>query len=214
MRLALLLAALLLAGCARPLAEGERAFAADLFGDGLDLEQTRVAQGLGVFPATTRAKPLPKVSGKIEPRPGVCDRVETGLEPGPPPAFAVRNRVHVMSDFYRADTMPGWPDTVLLPQALIMAHELVHVWQWQNRAVTGYRPGSAALESLTNADPYFYVPEPGAGFLEYGYEQQAALIEDYLCYALFDPKAPRRAELRTLLAPYFALDRLDAALAR
>ncbi len=202
------------AACTRPLAEGERAFAQDVFGDGLDVERTRVAQGLGLFPATTRPKPLPQSSGQIEPRAGVCDRTEQGLEPGPPPAFAVRNRVHVMSDWYRADTMPGWPDAVLLPQALIMAHELMHVWQWQNRNITGYRPRLAALESFSNADPYFYVPEEGEGFLKYGYEQQAALIEDYLCYSLFDPEAPRRAELREILAPFFPVDRLDAALAR
>lgn len=213
-RLLVCLALVALAACSRPLAEGERAFARDVFGDSLDVDRARVAQGFGVLPATKVQKPLPESGGRIEPRPGVCDRTEPGQEAGPPPAFAIRNTVHLMSEWYRADTMPGWPDAVLLPQALIMVHELVHVWQWQNRRVTGYRPGLAALESLVNADPYFYVPEDGLEFLRYGYEQQATLLEDYLCYLLFDPGAPRRAELREILAPVFRVGRLDAITAR
>lgn len=93
-----------------------------------------------------------------------------------------------------------------------MGHELVHVWQWQNRVRTGYRPLRAAMESVLNMDPYFYVPEPGAGLLSYGFEQQAALLEDYLCYALYDPHNARRADLRGILAPHFPLGRLDRAL--
>jgi hypothetical protein len=208
-----LLAVTLLAACSRPLAEGERSFARDLFGDSLDVEKTRVAYGFGLTPPPP-PKPLPDPTGKLEPRPGICDRTEPGVELGPPPAFTLFDRVHLMPEFYRADTAPDWPNRVLIPEALIMVHELAHVWQWQNRAVTGYRPVLAALESLGNADPYFYVPSPGAGFLEYGFEQQASLIEDYLCYVLFDPKAPRRDALRDLLKPLFPVDRLDRALAR
>ena len=215
MRAALFLAfALALAGCSRPLAEGERAFARDVFGESFDVERARVAQGFGVLPASTQARPLPESSGRIEPRPGVCDRTQPGREPGPPPAFAIGNTVHVMSEWYRPDTLPGWPGAVLLPQALLMARELAHVWQWQNRRVNGYRPGRALLESFVRADPYFYRPGDGAGFLKYGYEQQATLIEDYLCYLLFDPTAPRRAELHGILAPVFPVDRLDRALDR
>ena len=40
----LLLTALVLAACSRPLAEGERAFARDVFGDSLDVDKARVAQ--------------------------------------------------------------------------------------------------------------------------------------------------------------------------
>ena len=148
------------------------------------------------------------------PRPGLCDRVAPTPREGPPPGWALYNTVHFSREFYRDDVLPGWPSQILLPQALIMLHEMVHVWQWQNRAVTGYRPVKAGLESVLNMDPYFYVPEAGAGFLEYGFEQQASLLEDYFCYGLFDPENPRRAELRGILAPYFRMDRIDAVLER
>ena len=213
MRVFLVLSLLILGACSRPLAPGERAFVADVFGDSMDADAVRVASGFGVKPSKDEA-PLPKSSGPIKPRPGVCDRGNPDPPEGPPPAWAIHNEVHLIKEFYRADTMPGWPEQILLPQALIMAHELTHVWQWQNRQVTGYRPARAALESFTNRDPYFYVPEEGAGFLEYGYEQQAALLEDYMCYGMFDPANPRRAKLRVILAPYFRVDRIDEVLAR
>ena len=101
-----------------------------------------------------------------------------------------------------------------MPHSLIMAHELVHVWQWQKRRITGYRPAKAGLESVLNIDPYFYQAGDDAKFLNYGFEQQAALVEDYLCYGLFDPDNPRRAKIRTILEPHFRMDRLDAALKR
>lgn len=206
-------AVLLLTACSRPLAPGERALAEDIFGGGLASDQVRIAAGFGVVPAPA-PRPLPPKSDTIEPRPGVCDRVAPAGPDGPPPAWAIYQTVHVARAFYRDDVMPGWPDQVLLPQVLILAHELVHVWQWQNRRLTGYRPLRAGVESLFNLDPYFYVPEPGAGFLEYGFEQQAALVEDYICYGVFDPENPRRAELRKILEPHFRVARIDEILRR
>lgn len=195
------------------MAEGERAFARDFFGGGLKTENIRVAAGFGVAPSS-ELRPLPPESRTIKPQPGLCDRVAPSGPDGPPPAWALYNTVHVTREYYREDTLPGWPDKILLPQALILAHELVHVWQWQNRGRTGYRPAKAGLESLLNLDPYFYVPDADAGFLEYGFEQQASLVEDYFCYGLFDTENPRRAQLRKILAPYFRVTRIDALLAR
>ena len=194
------------------MAEGERAFAEDVFGRGLDVDRVRVANGFrGDAPVEQR--PLPPRED-IEPRPGICDRMAPSPSQGPPPAWALYNSVHFSREFYRDDVLPGWPKQILIPQVLIMVHEMVHVWQWQNRAATGYRPLKAGLESVLNQDPYYYVPERGAGFLEYGFEQQATLLEDYFCYGIFDPRNARRAELRGILAPYFRMDRIDEVLDR
>lgn len=213
MRFGILACLMLLAGCAggRPLAEGERALAADIFGASFDPDRATIAK----LPGPTPEQSTPTRVASIEPRPGICDRAAPNTEPrGEPPAFVLYERMNVQPEFYRPDMMAGWPDQILFPEVLIMAHELVHIWQWQNRDVTGYRPARAAFENITNRDPYFYVPGPGAGLLEYGYEQQAALIEDYFCYMLYDPTAPRRAEIRKILAPHFTMDRLDAATGR
>jgi len=212
--LLILLAAPLMGCTGRPLAPGERALAADLFGPNFDPGPVRIAKAAGLPPSQPRDPPV--LTRELDANPGLCDRKTPNTEGpgGPPPAFVLYNRMNVQPEWYRRDMMAGWPNRILVPEVLIVAHELVHVWQWQNRALTNYRPTRAALESVTNRDPYFYVPEAGAGFLEYGYEQQAALVEDYVCYLLYDPDAPRRAELRRILGPYFTLDRLDRALTR
>lgn len=207
-----ILALLALTACSRPLTTGERAFAADVIGPSLNPDKVRVASGLGL--KTPPPTPQPPAKGERRTIPGICDRVPQGPRTEPPPAFAIYNGIHLRPDLYRDDTAPGWPDRRLLPQSLIMAHELVHVWQWQNRARTGYRPARAVLESLLNLDPYYYQPGDNDTFLSFGYEQQAALLEDYYCYALLDPENPRRAELHALLAPHFPVARIDAALAR
>lgn len=208
----ILLLACLTACSGRPLTEGERDFAADVVGDGLDLDQVRLSAGLGLLPLPATPEPPPKADRRTIP--GVCDRVPQGPRTEPPPAFALWNRIHLAQKYYRDDTAPSWPKGVLLPQSLIMAHELIHVWQWQNRGRTGYRPGRAVLEGLLNLDPYFYAPGEGDRFFGFGFEQQAALMEDYVCYVLLDPENPRRAELRGILAPHFPVDRLDRALKR
>lgn len=209
--LCLALAGLLMA-CSRPLTEAETRMADDIFGPSLDTSAVRVTQGLGLFPPPRETRINPPIALEAGRRPGLCARDAPQPRTGPPPAFALYNGMHFIDGLYGTDMAEGWPDGALFPQALIFAHELVHVWQWQNRKQTGYRPARAAFESIFNVDPYFYGSAEQGTFLAFGYEQQAAILEDYLCHALYDPQNPRRAELGTILAPHFPLGRLDAAL--
>lgn len=68
---------------------------------------------------------------------------------------------------------PGAPDeaTTLVERAHL-AHELVHVWQYQALKRTG-------IELLLSR-VYRYRLDPARTFRSYGYEQQAAIIEDYV----------------------------------
>ncbi|MFD0858235.1 hypothetical protein [Roseovarius aquimarinus] len=211
-----LLALAALAACSRPMTENERRFAADIIGPTLDMDRVRIARGFTLIPPPPETPVMSDLYPVVDENTvtGLCTRAAPEPRSGPPPGWALWNRVHFSREFYRADLAAGWPEAARFPQGLVLAHELVHVWQWQNRRITGYRPARAALESIMNMDPYFYVPGEGASLLEFAYEQQAALLEDYLCHALYDPEAPRRAELRPLLAPWFPVDRLDAALRR
>jgi hypothetical protein len=54
-------------------------------------------------------------------------------------------------------------------------------------------------------DPYQFDTTTAAPFLSYGYEQQGAIMEEFICCAALAPDAPRTARLRAILAPYFAL---------
>ncbi len=68
---------------------------------------------------------------------------------------------------------PGAPAeaTTLLERAHL-AHELVHVWQYQALMRTG-------IELLLSR-VYRYRLDPARAFRSYGYEQQAAIVEDYV----------------------------------
>lgn len=200
-------ALVLLSACTRPLTDAETAFAQDLFGDEVDTTKVRVAQGLGITPLF---RTVPRDVRLVEGTDQACVRVAQPRGAQPPQAFALGNRVHFETGLYSSDMMMQWPNRLRLPQGLVFAHEMVHVWQWQNRAFTGYSPGRAVAESIELADPYF---SEGAGrFFGFGYEQQAAIVEDYLCFAFANPTHPRRQELRMILEPVFDMDRIDAAI--
>jgi hypothetical protein len=94
---------------------------------------------------------------------------------------------------------------------MLLAHELTHVWQWQHRDRTGYHPFRAAAEHVRSDDPYLF-EEQTADFLSFGFEQQGAIMEEYVCCAVLDPAAPRTARLRAMLAEEIPMGDLDAAL--
>lgn len=196
---------LMLAGCGRPLAPNERAFAEEVFRDDLNLDRVRVVHGFNPRPVPRQVREVDVIPRQS----GICDRIAPATVRPPPGAWALYNQVHFAREFYLSESMPHWPKGMLLPQGLMLLHELVHVWQWQNRSRTGYRPIRAALESVLFQDPYFNLPSDDAPFLDRGFEQQAALLEDYVCFALFDPSNARRAKIRPFIAPFFRMDRID-----
>ncbi|MBV0913942.1 hypothetical protein [Anianabacter salinae] len=201
----------LAAGCARPLSQNEEAFASALFGPSLDTSRVRIAQGIGLTPA-----PGPPRAGyrftRRTPPPDVCDRDVPSPRTGPPAAFVFFERLNYHPDYYAGDSMAGWPEKLRVPHVILLAHELTHVWQWQNRERTGYHPRKALAEGIYSYDPYFYRLDDDRPFLDYGFEEQGALVQDYVCYRLINPRDERYFKLRALLAPVFPLDAFDAAL--
>ncbi len=201
----------LLAACSRPLTEAENQFATDLFGDTLNVENVRVAQGLGLTPPP---KTIPTSVKKLRGTDQACVRTPQPRGAQPAQAFALRNGVFFGTALYSSDMALTWPRGLRFPQALIFAHEVTHVWQWQNRATTRYSPWRAIRESLRLADPYFSASGEAPAFFQFGFEQQAAIIEDFVCFTVANPNHPRRRELRALLAPILPVAAFEAAILR
>lgn len=196
--LALSLLAALAACGARPLTEGERAFAETVVGRAVALDEVVIVRGSAsaLVPTTVPVRPRDTCRTRITPP-------REGPVPGVYPAFVLGDRIHVARDFWAPDFAPDYPEGLHLEAAMRLAHELVHVWQWQARGLTGYAPQRALAEHVALDDPYLTELEPGRRFLDYGWEQQGALVEEFVCCRALDPDAPRTDRLAGLIGEVF-----------
>lgn len=197
MRALLALAILLaLSACGRPLTPNETELATRVFGPTLDVRPVRLAES-GLVGMIRREIP-------VRPRTTCRERI------APPPAGAMvtsqvagmvlHNRIQIRSNLYLADYARNGAGEMNLVAAMFLAHELTHVWQWQNRSLTGYSPLRVGAEHWQDTDPYLFDAGTHARFLDYGYEQQASLVEEYVCCVALDPEGARTRRLRALLS--------------
>lgn len=191
-----LLFLLVLAGCARGVTPSETQLIDEIMGESIALQEVRLLEA-GVIGMITRTYPV---------RPQVTCQARIN---GPPtgPTFKSRTAgavawTHVLTnpDWTLPDYLPGYPERINLVAAMFFAHEMTHVWQWQNRALTGYAPWRGAAEHVGGADPYLFDPEQDITFLEMGYEQQAALVEEFICCRTLAPEAARTERLYGVLS--------------
>lgn len=205
-RLALVLL-LVLSACGRALNPGELELAESLFGPTLDPAPVRLIRS-GIVGATWRTYPT-------RPRETCRQRIApprtTATFVARPAAIVLWNRVHFRGDVALADFIGRTDAGPNLAAQMFLAHELTHVWQWQNRAITGYTPWRAATEHFGAEDPYLFDETRERGFLDYGFEQQASMVEEYLCCRTLDPQGARTARLDGLLREVLPLPPLPAA---
>jgi len=203
-RILLILSLLFLAGCARPLSNGETAFARTIFGDDLATRRVRVAPFVALDRITSKRPVRPRTTcrEKIWPPPK-GETVTTATA-----AFVLWNRINISRDLYHRDYMARYPRAMSLPAAMLIAHELTHVWQWQHRGQTGYTPLKAAREHRAGKDPYLLNLKARRRFLDFPYEQQASIVEEYVCCRALDPGGARTSRLHAMLSGVFPLESL------
>ncbi len=195
---------ILLAACGRPLTPQEKSFAARIHGQSLNLRAIRIHDGalLGEVTYLRPRRPRLTCRERLLPEPA------TETVTVSPAAFVLFSHVFFDHDWYAENFLPEYPERMSLVHAMLFAHEIVHVWQWQNRHETGYTPLRSALEHARSEDPYLFEVATNARFLDYGYEQQASIVEEYVCCATLDPEAPRTRRLGAMLREAFPLGRL------
>ncbi|MDG1171149.1 MAG: hypothetical protein P8N14_18305 [Sulfitobacter sp.] len=191
-----LILVLLLASCGRALTENERAFLSTIHGDTLNMDAVRLHDGAPTRAVTFRRKPRPRTTCRELILPPPTDEIVTTK----PAAVAVYNTILFDKDWFLEDYLPDYPDTIGIIAAMLFAHELTHVWQWQNRATTGYSPLRAASEHGGGADPYLFEINSDRRFGDFAYEQQGSIVEEYVCCRALAPKAPRTQRLHALIA--------------
>ena len=197
---------LMLTGCGRPLSDGEKAFAATLFGTELDTTAVRVAPFPALTSLTQSRPPRPQIAcrERIWPKP----EPTTGMVETYTAAFVSWNRINMAKGLYLPDYMSKYPDRMNLAAAMLIGHEMTHVWQWQNRDRTGYTPFKAAREHQPGQDPYLLELDAKARFLDFPYEQQGAIVEEYICCRALDPAGSRTQRLFGMLKQAMPVDPL------
>ena len=191
----LILLTLILAACGRPLTEAERAYMSEIQGPTFNPGPVRIVQNplVGLFTQTYPTRPPTTCRERIFPPP------ETATVSGQTAGIVFFNTLHLREDVVLPDYTRLNDGTRGLVAAMFFAHEMTHVWQWQNRAVTNYHPFRAFWEHATIEDPYLFSNEDPRPFLSYGYEQQASLVEEYVCCRALDPTGARTARLEALI---------------
>ena len=194
--LPLLSLSLILSGCGRALTANETELASRLFGSGFDASQARIGSSglIGLRETRFRARPQVTCRERIVPPPE--DAWLTGRTAG----VTLWNRVTVRDDLMREDFVRLPDGSLPLGVAMFFAHEMTHVWQWQNRDVTGFSPLRVGLEHAGSADPYLFDTRNAPRFTDFGYEQQASLVEEYVCCNALDPAGARTGRLQALLS--------------
>ncbi|MEL6169176.1 MAG: hypothetical protein AAFR35_10825 [Pseudomonadota bacterium] len=199
LRVALLALALIVPACAtRQLTETERAFVDTVHGDTVDLDAVTVVDGAVVGLIRRTRPPRPQTACRERLFPPETGPITTSFA-----AFVLDETIHYSTWAHEPDFLEGYPDELPLRDAMRLAHELTHVWQWQQRARTGYHPFKALTEQTTQADPYLFELDETRKFLDYGWEQQGIIVEEYVCCRALDPDGPRTARLRSVLAEHF-----------
>jgi hypothetical protein len=193
--LILLCLTLTLAACGRPLTQAEAAYMAALQGDTFDPAPVRITENPFVGLVTLRypARPQTTCRERVSPPP------DTPIVEGRVAGMVLFNTLHVREDVFVPDYARMPDGRHHLYAAMFFAHEMTHIWQWQNRALTGYHPLRAAQEHARIDDPYLFDPDATQPFLSYGYEAQASLVEEYVCCRAVDPRGARTARLERLI---------------
>lgn len=202
---------LVLAACGRPLTPSETAYLRAIQGDDVDVSRVRMHDGHFAGSVTYQIPVRPRTTCQQRIWPPQTEAKTVSVSPG---ATVFYNRILFRKDLYRDDFLKGFPEQIDLLDAMLFAHEMTHVWQWQNRDVTGYHPLRAAREHAALEDPYLFDGEGGVRFLDHGYEAQASLVEEYVCCRALDPEGARTARLEALIGQAMPVtpwrDRADA----
>lgn len=207
----LLLFLTVLAACGRPLTTSEIAYLQAIQGAQIDTSSVRIINGHFAGSATYQIPVRPRTTCQERIWPPQTEAKTVTVSPA---ASVVFNKILYRKDLYSEDFMAGWPEKIDLFYAMLFAHEATHVWQWQNRDRTRYHPIKALKEHANSADPYLFDPDTPRSFLDYGYEQQGSIVEEYACCRLLDPQAPRTARLRAMITQDMPIDGLDRALGK
>lgn len=195
----------LLTACSRPMTDGEIAYGNELFTRGLNFEEVRFSgqERQGIQKAKEKlAQEHASVLSNQKDSEKLISAIPSlfGAD-----AIVIGNTIYFDSDVYSLD----FSESVADSDRWLMAHELTHVWQWQNRDYTGYTFSRVVSEHVEFGDSvYKYILVDGKRFTDYRFEQQGAIVQCYAMLRQVRPNAPVTLKHERIIRSEFPLDAL------
>ena len=199
-------AAISVTACSRDMTDGEIAYGQQVFTRDLDFEVVRFSgnERNAQRKATRQLESEAEQLAGTQPKDAGSEKLLSILPSlFGADAMAIANTVYYDSDVYSPDFSKSAYDS----DRWLMAHELTHVWQWQNRAKTGYSFTKVVSEHLKYGDAvYDYKLVNGKKFTEYRFEQQGEIVECYMKLRQLSPDSPLTIRHEKLIRAEFPLD--------
>jgi len=129
-------------------------------------------------------------------------------------AVAVGTKIFYLNpSFYKDNMAANWPKERNLNDLSNLLHEYFHIWQYTNRKRTGYSLSGIVAEHIKyGADVYRYNLKTHDNLLDFRFEQQAKIAEDYFL-ACFDVVVrPGCSRLRKMMNTVFDIPVLEKQL--
>ncbi|MFS8181422.1 DUF4157 domain-containing protein [Pseudovibrio denitrificans] len=103
-------------------------------------------------------------------------------------AVTINNTITYRHDLYSENFAPK--DTQYIDELALLAHEMTHVWQKQNKELTGYTYAKVIAEHAKYGERVYEYPplKSDSEFLSFRYEQQGQIVGDWIMARALDPK--------------------------
>lgn len=195
---------LTLAACSRSMTEGEISYSSQFLTRDIDFKKVTFSGWL------TEDKKREKLIEQLEKENAVFPEFSDKAQlissiPSLFGAAAIAIGNTVIFDRYLLD----YSRSVFVSDRWLMAHELVHVWQWQNRRRLGYTFAKIISEHLKFEDRvYEYTLIPGKRFTDYRFEQQGRIVECYAQFRQVRPGSPITRKHEILIREQFPLEQV------
>ena len=199
-------AVLSLAACGRPMTEGEVSFSSEILTRQIDFDVVRFSgqEERGRQLAKRQLEADLKAQEKMGERTEGTERLLSGLPAlFGASAMVIGNTVFFDRSVYSADFSASPIDG----DRWLMAHELTHVWQWQNSDLTGYSFAKVVSEHIAfGNEVYLYKLTSGKAFTDYRFEQQGKIVECYAMLRQVHPNHPVTQRHERLIRAQFPID--------
>ncbi len=195
---------LALASCSRDMTEGEIEYSQDILTRNLDFSQVSFVGWASEKAKAREAFELMAREDELADRFAGAESMAASL-PGLFGADALTIGNKVFFDQFLWD----FSTSIYEEDRWLMAHELVHVWQWQNRDRLGYSFSKIIAEHIEFGDEvYEYSLKSGKRFTEYRFEQQGQIVQCFAQLRFTHPNDPATERHRQVIRAEFPLDQV------